>query len=283
VSRLNEKELRKMVFLRLKNEIYDEFGVYKHPIEPTKLKSFDLYNSFENYGEIKEIIDEEYENLRKFPISILDFEVVRIEKELLKIKEEMIQKNEYERSIRRKQFSRRGINNITLIQAFDILSKKYKLIESKEGLYLYVLTFDEINDKENVMRTNWFFKEYNTQFYKFMTKSEKILVLEELFLVPIVHKISRGKKKGIYSHYIFIDNGLQEIYLYTVNDFRYLERRSSLYKLLNNLYSKGRTQLFIESLIDKAPKIAYNNNIIMKSIFNGKIGNFYRSNALIER
>lgn len=283
MSNLNEKELRRIIFLKLKNEIYDEFGVYKHPIEPTKLKSSDLYDLFENYGESKEIIDEEYDNLRKFPISILDHEVVRIENELLKIREEMIQKGEHERNIRRKQFSRDGIKNITLIQAFDILSKKYNLIEIKEGLYIYVLPFNEINDKEKIMRTNWFFKEYDTQFYKFLIKSEKILVLEELFLVPILHKISKGKKKGVYNHYIFIDNGLQEIYLYTVNDFRYLESRSSLYKLLNNLYSKGRAQLFIDYLIDKAPKIAYNNNIIMKSIFNNKIGNFYRSKRLIER
>lgn len=271
------------VFLKLKNEIYDEFGVYRHHIGPSKLKSSDLYNLFVNYGEIKEIIDEEYDNLRKFPISLLDFEVVRIENELLKIREEMIQKDEYERNIRRKQFSRQGIRNITLIQAFDILSKKYNLIESKEGLYSYILRFDEINDKESIIRTNWFFKEYNTHFYKFLIKSEKILITEELFLVPILRKISRGKKKGVYNHYILIDNSLQEIYLYTVNDFRYLERRNSLHKLLNNLYSKGRAQLFIDDLIDEAPKMAYNNNSIMKSIFKGKIGNFYRSQMLIKR
>lgn len=283
MNNLNEKELRRQVFLKLKKELYDEFGVYNHPLEPNMLNSSDFYDLFENYEEIREIIDEEYKKLRPHPTAIIDYDVIRIEEHLLKIKDEMIENNEYERKIRRKQYYRRGVSNNIIIQAFDILSKKYNLFEAREGLYYYILPLDEINNEDKLMNTQWFFKEDNTQFSEFLVKSEKIFVDEELFIIPIVRKISRGKKKGVYSHYILIDNSLKEIYLYTVSDFRYLERRSSLYKLLNNLFSKGRAQLFIKYLIDNAPKMAHNNNIIMKSIFKGKTGNFYRNQILIKR
>lgn len=279
---MNEKELRRKVFLKLKNEIYDEFGVYSHPIAPTKLKSLNLYDLFENYEQIKEIIDEEFDKLLPFETKFVDLNVVIIEAEILKIKEELIQNDEYERRIRRNRFYSPNYKNWMINQAFDILSKKYNLIEIKEG-YQFILPLDEIDNKENIINTQWFFKEYKTQFYKFLTKSKKVYVKEGLFIIPVVRKISRGKKRGIYNHYILIDNSLNEIYLYTVSDFRYLESRSNLYKLINNLFSKGRTQLFVEHLIDNAPKMAYNNNNIMKSIFKGKIGNFYRNQVLIKR
>lgn len=276
-------ELRKEIAEKLHNAFYDELGIYKHPTAPIKIRSSDFYHLFEDAEEIQDIIDKVFSMMRSPNTTFLDETVVLVESEILKIKEEMIQNNKFEGKIQRNHFYKHNYTSSNFTRAFDMLSIKYNLIEVKSGVYKYILPLDEINNEDKIMNTQWFFKDDNTQFSEFLVRSKMIFVDEELFIIPIVRKISRGKKKGVYSHYILIDNSLKEIYLYTVSDFRYLESKSSLNKLIRNLFSKERAQLFAEHLIDNAPKMAYNNNNIMKSIFKGKIGNFYRNQILIKR
>lgn len=276
-------ELKKEIVKKLHSAFYDELGIYKHPIAPIKIRSSDFYHLFEDDEEIQDIVDGVFSMMRSPKTTFLDETVVLVESEILKIKEEMIRNNKFEEKIQRNHFYKQNYNSSNFTRAFDMLSIKYNLIEVKSGVYKYILPLDEIDNANKINDTQWFFKEDNTQFSEFLVKSEKIFVDKELFIIPIVHKITRGKKKGVYNHYILIDNCLQEIYQYTVSDFRYLERRSSLYKLPHNLFPKERAQLFVEHLVEKAPKMAYNNNIILKSIFKGKIGNFYRNKILIKR
>ena len=242
------------------------------------LNSDDFYKFFEGY-ESDKYVDEEFNKLYNKPF---DSAVLAVQREILEIKEEMVSDNIFEREIILSKISN-GYYRPYIKNVFKLLAKKYDLIKAKEDIYTFVIPIEIDYNNNEIMDIDWFFKYLNTQFSEFLIKSKKIYLTDNLFLIPLVRKISRGKHKGIDHHYIIIDNSLKVIYIYKVNNLRYLEDKSNLYKFLNNMYSKVRLKLFIKDLTIKAPIMASNNLDIMKLVFKGKINNFYRDGKLIKQ
>lgn len=264
-----EGEYRSQMNKEIKTKMYDKHGIYNN-----KLKSSDFYPP-EPCLTSERIINEIFYNLVKRE----DVKIAELEDIFLEILEELNNEHELTREISVNAF--RAIYGDHVDKGFKLLSNKYEeLIEVEDNKYLIIRGLKSFTNDPNI---KWFFNDWNTCFGKFLKASKKVMISDSLFVIPLFRNIQRGKNKGLYYYYTLIDNQLGTITIYEVNNLRYLHNKSKLHILLRNMYPNKVSKTMINYLTNKAPKIASENLDMMKDVYKGKMGNFYRDKKLIKQ
>jgi len=282
-KRIVNEEFRKEISNILRKELFDEHGIY------TRFNAHDLchdLNSDDSPQVVKDkrnreleiIISEEKNKILDYSS---DYAIADLQDELVVMFDGMAINNELMKEIDVNEFYN-GNNRAVIDKGFQMLSKKYKeLNKVKKGKYLINLGLRDTIIED--IKIQWFFKERNTCISNFLMESEKIIIGDGLFLIPLLRKIVRGKEKGLHYYYILLDNTLRTIDIYEVTNLRYLDNKSSLYKLLKNTFPGESFNYILKHITGKAPIMAFKNLDIMNLTFKGKIGNFYRDKKLIKQ
>lgn len=205
----------------------------------------------------------------------------------------MLKSNLYEDEIKLNDLHPIGNKSSYYIKAFRGLINKFRLIKVNDDTYTVLTYNNEIYDKlidhnysmcVSVNNNNdMYFKYNNTKFNKFLSKSEKLYITNTILIVPLTHKISRGKYKGIYYYYLIIDNELETVTQHEVPNLRFINDESTIYTFISEIYSNTRLNIFIQELTQTAPKIGVNNENILKKVFNGRTSLFYKDNKLLKQ
>lgn len=275
-------EFRKCVENRLKLEMFDKYGILKENIAAS-----DFYGWFTG-PDVEEVVDQEFGRLS----NITAMNMIYAQTEIINLKDYLLKSKLYEEEIKFYNLPPLGKKSSYYVKAFRGLINKFKLIKVNDDTYTVLTYNNEIYDKlidynysmcVSVNNNNdMYFKYYNTKFNKFLIESEKLYITNTIFILPLTHKILRGKNKGIHYYYLIIDNELETITQHEVPNLRFINDNSTIYKFLSKIYSKMRLNVFIEELTQTAPKIGVNNENIIKKVFNNRTSLFYNDNKLLK-